>query len=88
MGRKSRRSRRRLAAHDRGIDRHHKGVSFLKKHERLTYESSHERVKRIPPFSRTHRPVDVGDGVIRCLACSEILLGKDRSLYADLPCLG
>jgi len=53
MSKRSRRARRKLKAHDRGLDRHNKGLSLIQKQRRQHAERSSQ-----PPRKRDEEAPD------------------------------
>lgn len=66
MSKRTRRARRRLDAHDRGIDRHSKGRSFDVKAARLQHERERIRPRRQPSYAdlAAQRVASYGDEIV------------------------
>lgn len=87
-------ARRRLRSHDRGDDRHNKGISYLSKEERQVAERMVTHVSQLPK-KRSHNDhipcasVTVEDEkVILCQRCCKILWTESFGYTnrVDMPC--
>jgi RNA 3'-terminal phosphate cyclase len=87
-------SRRRLRSHDRGDNRHNKGVSYLSKEERQVAERMITHVPKLPKKRNRNNhilstPVTVEDDrVILCQRCCNILWIESEGYTSrfDMPC--